>query len=124
MEDVLEAVYDNLIRNGITEVTVYTAGDNIPMLRALEQDSTDLSIRNIIAKTKILGSQIVKKFKGAVFFLCYIPGPKNTADFSSKKVDNPLSAVNSALWREGPPEFMNSSSLRKNAYGHICDDTY
>ena len=68
MEDVLEAVYDNLIRNGITEVTVYTAGDNIPMLRALERDSKEVSIHNSVAKSKILGSQILTKINGVSIF--------------------------------------------------------
>ena len=77
LEDVLEEVYNNLIRNGISDVTDFTAGDNIPMLRALEHDSKEVSIRNSVAKIQILGSQIVKKYKGVSIYFCYIPGPKS-----------------------------------------------
>ena len=71
-----------------------------------------------------MGSQIVKKYKGVNIFFSYIPGPKNPAEIASKEVDDPLTAVDSVLWWEGQPEFLNSGVLRKNANVHICEGTY
>ena len=122
-EDVLEAVYENLIANGMNKIDIYIAGDNIPMLHALERDSREVSIRNSTAKTKILGTQIVKKFEGIALHFCYIPGAKNPSDYGSKEIENPIAAVDSKLWREGPSEFRNTEWLRKNTYGSIRKDT-
>ena len=91
----------------MTEVTVFTAGDNIPMLHALERDSKEVSIHNSVAKTKILAAQIIKKYKGIAIHFTWLPGPKKPEDYSSKEVDDPLSTVDSLLWREEPLEFTN-----------------
>ena len=93
------------------------------MLNVLEKDSREVSIRNSMAKTKMLGTQIVKKFEGAELNFCYIPGAKNPSDYGSKEIENPIAAVNSILWREGPSEFKDTEWLKKNTYGSIRKDT-
>ena len=83
------------------------------MLHAFEKDSKEVSIRNSTAKTKMLGTQIVRKFEGAELNFCYIPGAKNSSDYGSKVIENPIAAVNSILWREDPSEFRDTEWLKR-----------
>ena len=64
LEDILEATYDCLLRNGITNMKVLILGDNIAMLNAKGKDSKEVSIRKSTAKTNALEALLVTKFKG------------------------------------------------------------
>ena len=52
VEDVFEAVYENLTNNGVEKIEVYIVRDNISMLHTLEKEGKEVSIRNIASKTK------------------------------------------------------------------------
>ena len=88
-----------------TGLEIMLMGDNIPTSWAFITGSDDMVIRNAVLKSKEQLIMMTSKFPELEFKLGYLPSDKISADLISKWQPNPVTSMNSTMWRTGPEEY-------------------
>ena len=59
-------------------------------------------LRNAIVNTNVRANQMLEYFPKATIYYSFVPGKQNPSDYLSKLFFDPIEAVNSIMWRNGP----------------------
>ena len=71
----------------------------------------NILLRTAISAAKTRAREMLEVLPNATILFAYLPGPENSSDLVSKLFLNPISAINSTFYREGPEMLKNKSTM-------------
>ena len=88
--------------------------------------SPNIVLKNTFLRTAIMASkerarEILEMLPKVTILFGYCPGPENSADFLSKLFINPVEAINSKLYREGPDMLKHKETMKGEVFLKICE---
>ena len=105
----------------LKNITLVFPGDSVcsAMLH-----SPNIQIRNTLLLGGVRKAEanlkiITELLPNASVWLTWLPGEDNPSDFSSKVVLDPVSTINSQMYRTGPPQFKSKSKLKDFCYKYF-----
>ena len=92
------------------EIPVIMLGDSLCVACMF---SPFITLKNILLRTaaKTRSREILEKLPNAIILFAYLPGTENSSDLVSKLFLNPINAINSTLYREGPAMLKRKSTM-------------
>ena len=102
----------------LMEIPIILLGDSICVSLMF---SPNIVLKNTFLRTAIMASkerarEILEMLPKATILFGYCPGPENSADFLSKLFMNPVEAINSKLYREGPDMLKHKKTMKGEVF--------
>ena len=108
----------------LQQIPIIMLGDSLCVAAMFSPHITlkNTLLRTAISSTKTRAREILDNLPNAVIFFSYLPGTENSSDLVSKLFMNPINAINSSFYREGPEMLKKKSTMKGLVFMRISKE--